>query len=276
MGHGTRWVSRSPGEKRRCSIGQYHTGSWVVNDRLPRPQLELSGRPATVLSRLNEPVEAKEDTGEAALREPTRAVGARAGGSPEPVVSDRYARGWDQRRAEPLTGPSPTPRPHRQIFNELQLRYSAARAGVLPGADGWNGAAVVPSLIAVGGGSAESSLEKAGNTPAQCDHPDQSRRSAGVCLARDLSGWCRATIFRLTSFTSRGRGGSRRAEIQANRGYDAHRARGNLRKGVLDIKNALAVFRTGSAISQFQTFCLRALATLLSQSGPARRCQRES
>ena len=234
------------------AVSVYHT-VLDVDDRFPRPQLELCRLYSP--SRLNEPVEARK-YGEEALRG-YGAVGDRAGEAQSLLcLTDTLAVGTNDERGLALAHAEAA----REIFNELRYDYSAARAeyylALIAGTRGQ-----FAESIEVGE-QALSLAEKAGNAPARAiilfnlgaAHVSVGNYPAGADY-----------YLQAYKLYQSWRDEARAAQIQANRGSMLIE-HGGPEEGVLDVKNALAVFdRLGDR--RFQTFCLRALATYYRNQG---------
>ena len=234
------------------AVSVYHT-VLDMDDQFPRPELELCRLYSP--SRLNEPVEARK-YGEAALRG-YGAVGARAGEAQSLLcLTDTLAVGTNDERGLALAHAETA----RQIFNELRYDYSAARAeydlALMAGTRGQ-----FAESIAVGE-KALSLAEKAGNAPARAIILF-NLGAAHVSVGNYPSG----ADYYLQAYKvyQSWRDEARAAQIQANRGSMLIE-HGGPEEGVLDVKNALAVFdRLGDR--RFQTLGLRALATYYRNQG---------
>ena len=259
MGDGARCISRSPDEKRGCGVGVSQ-----------RPDCERTTAASAVgvvptysPSRLNEPVEARK-YGEAALRG-YRAAGARAGEAQSLLcLTDTLAVGNTDDRKRALAYAESA----REIFNELRYDYSAARAEYYLALMAATRGQFAESIAV--GEKALSLAEKAGNAPAR----------AIILLnlgAAEVSvgsyPWGAEHYLQAYKLYQSWRDEARAAQIQANRGSMLIE-HGGPEEGVLDIRNALAVFeRIGDR--RFQTFCLRALATYYRNQGLLDQATRE-
>jgi tetratricopeptide (TPR) repeat protein len=234
------------------AVSEYHR-VLGENPQLPRPQLELCRLYSP--SRLNEPVEARK-YGESALRSYT-ALGARAGEAQSLLcLTDTLAVGTNDQRSQAVTHAATA----LEIFNELQYDYSAARAeyyqALLSATQGQ-----FAESISVGE-KALARAEKAGNAPARAIIL-LNLGAANVSVGNYSMG----ADYYLQAYKiyQSWRDEARAAQIQANRGSMLIE-HGGPDEGVLDVKNALAVFdRLGDR--RFQTFCLRALATYYRNQG---------
>ena len=242
------------------AVSEYHI-ALGLSDQLPRPQLELCRLYSP--SRLNEPVEARK-YGETALRAYS-ALGARAGEAQSLLcLTDTLAVGTNDERRLARTHAENA----RQIFTDLRYDYSAARAeyylALMAGTQGQFAESITI------GEQALRLAEKAANAPARAiilfnlgaAHVSVGNYPAGADY-----------YLQAYKLYQSWRDEARAAQIQANRGSMLIE-HGGPEEGVLDIKNAFAVFeRLGDR--RFQTFSLRALATYYRNQGRLEDATRE-
>ena len=234
------------------AVAAYHH-ALMLDTRLPRPRLELCRMYGP--ARLNEPAEAK-TFGEAALNG-YRALGARAGEAQSLLcLADTLVAGRDEERKQARSYAESA---HR-IFDDLRYRYSASKAEYyLAYAAGALGQ--LKDSVALGE-KALTHAREAGNTD------DQARIMNNLGVAHvALGNRLEAADYYQQAYKlyQSWHDESRAARIQANRGALLIEY-GNPDEGILDVRNALSVSeKTGDR--NFQTFCLRVIATYLRNQG---------